>query len=118
MGFLDDLLGNGKDDRGWEATHQGMLKEIRYDDIVPVLGRPEKAKGGFRYWRGSLASLDEDYPSDEFFQISNKDYRGFGGRRGAPTLDGDTWFVYATSERAIRILAEEVGAMARDVKAV
>lgn len=123
MGFLDDLFSKGKDDRDWEATHRGLLKEISYDDIaailVPVLGKPAKAKnGGFQYWRGPLTALDEDYPADEFFQLSNKDYRGFGGRRGPPTLEGNTWFVYATSERAIRLLGNEVGALSSDVEKV
>lgn len=118
MGFFDDLL--GKKDRydGWDATHQGILRELSYDEIVSSLGNPQKAKGGFVYWRGPLTDLDPDYPEGEYYQLSNKDFRGFGDAAKAPKLDRTNWFALATSGKAIRLLANEVGGLVRSIEPV
>jgi len=118
MGFLDNLLGKGTQHDDWEVTHQGILRELSYDEIVSQLGRPKKAKGGFVYWRGPLTSLDPDYPEGEHFQLSNKDFRGFGDAAKAPKLDRENWFALATSEKAIRLLSDEVGGLARNIEPV
>lgn len=117
MGFFDTLLGKKTRHDDWAVTHQGILRELTYDEIVDTLGRPQKAKGGFVYWRGPLSDLDPDYPEDEYFQLSNKDFRGFGGAK-KPKLDSDYWFALATSERAIRMLADDVGGLARNIQEV
>jgi len=52
MGFIDSLLGKKPSDSGWTPTHRAIIKELSYDEIVSALGRPQKAQGGFVYWRG------------------------------------------------------------------
>ena len=118
MGFLDSLFGKSTQHDGWVATHQGVYKDLSYDEIVATLGRPQRAKGGYVYWRGPLSGVVPEYPDDEYYQLSNKDFRGFGDGRKAPALDRDSWFVLATSDRAIRLLGAELGAMTRNVEAV
>lgn len=116
MGFLDNLLGKSTQHDAWDATHQGLIKEVTYDELVSTLGRPQKAKGGFVFWRGPLTSLDPDYPEGEYFQLSNKDFRGFGDGAKAPSTDRETWFALATSAQAIKILSNEVGGLARSIQ--
>ena len=118
MGFLDSLLGKGSRHDNWEVKYQGILRDLSYDEIVATLGRPQKAKGGFVYWRGPLNELDPDYSEDDYFQLSNKDFRGFGDAAKAPQIHRENWFVLATSERAIRLLSNEVGGLARDIESV
>lgn len=118
MGFLDGILGKTVRHDDWTVTHQAQLRELTYDEIVEALGRPQKAKGGFVYWRGPLSDIDPDYPDDEYYQLSNKDFRGFGDAAKSPKLDREYWFVLATSERTIRTLARDVGGIPRNVESV
>lgn len=117
MSFLDKLLGKKKEYKDWNATTRGVLHDISYNEIESSLGRPVRAQGGFVFWRGPLNGLDPDYPSDEYFQISNKDFR-FGTAAKKPPTDTEKWFIYATSDKTIRIVANELGALARDIEAV
>ena len=118
MGFLDNLLGKKAHHNDWEVTHQGILRDLSYADITAVLGNPQKAKGRFVYWRGPLTDLDPDYPEGDYFQLSNKDFRGFGDAAKEPKIDRENWFVLATSENAIRLVSNEVGGLARDIESV
>lgn len=118
MGFFDQLIGKKDRHDNWDVTHQGILRELTYDEIEATLGRPKKAKGGFVYWRGPLSDLDPDYPEGQYYQLSNKDFRGFGDANKAPKLDRENWFVLANSEKAIRLLSNEVGGLARNIEAV
>jgi len=81
------------------------------------LGEPSSSNDGFTYWSGSLSDLDEDLDGGECFQISNKDPGGSIANR-RPSISRDEWFVVATSESAIRILASEMGCIARGIKKV
>lgn len=118
MGFLDNFLGKRSRHDDWTATHQGIYKEISYDDIVAELGGPQRAKGGYVYWRGPLSDIDPEYPDDEYYQLSNKDFRAFGGGSKTATIDRDKWFVLGSSEHAIQLLGAELGALTRDVSKV
>ena len=118
MSFLDGILGKKAADNGWTPTHRAILRELTYDEIVSALGRPQKAKGGFVYWRGPLSSIDPDYPEDQHFQLSNKDFRGFGDGAKKPKLDREYWFLMTSSERGIRMVAGDVGGLARDIEAL
>lgn len=118
MSFLDNILGKKTRNDEWDVKCQGVLKDLSFDEIQNTLGRPQKAKGGFVYWRGPITDLDPDYPEGEYFQLSNKDFRGFGDAAKAPSTDRETWFVLATSERAIRLLSNEVGGLARNIQEV
>jgi len=117
MNFLDKLFGKDKKDDDWTVTHRGMIREVTYDEIVAKLGRPCKGKGGCVFWRGPLTMVDPEYPDDEFFQLSNKDYRTFGGSKKT-TIDGEVWFAYATSDSTIRLIANEVDGLARGIEDV
>lgn len=119
MGLFDNLLGKKDSHDGWEPTHRGLLKEVTYDEIVETLGRPSKAhQGRYVFWRGPLSSLDPDHDEGEYFEVSNKDFRGFGSPAKKASVDRENWFVLATSSRAIRTLADEVGGLARNIEAV
>jgi len=101
----------------WKVTHRGMLKDITYDEIVSVLGRPTKAKGDFVFWRGPITDLDEDLP-EGYYQLSNKDFRTFGDVVNKPSLTRTSWFVLASSPTAIKLLANELGALVRNVESI
>lgn len=117
MGFLDSLL--GKTARAaWKPTHRAILKELTYDEIVSALGRPTKATGGFVYWTGPLSKLDPDYPEDAHYQISNKDFRGFGDAAKKPKIDRENWFLVTDDSRAIQLVAGEVGGLARNIETI
>lgn len=116
MGIFDSFFGKKQNDDRWGARFKGRIQEISYDDIVSVLGNPKKAKGGFIYWRGPLADIDEDLSSDEFFQLSNKDFRF--SESAKPRTDRTEWFVLATSVRAIKILSDNLGGLTRNIEPV
>lgn len=115
MGFLDSFL---KKETPWTPSHRAILKDLTYDEILRTLGRPTKAAGGFIYWRGDLESLDEDYPEDVYFQVSNKDFRGFGSPSKKPRVDRDDWFLLTSDVDAIRLVANELGGMPRNIEAI
>jgi len=94
-----------------------MIKQLSYEEIVAQLGRPNKSKGGYVYWRGTFDELDPDYP-EASFQISNKDYRGFGDAAKKPRTDRENWFVVTNHSGGVRLLADELGGLARNVEPV
>ena len=113
MSFIGKFLGK-KSDASWSPTHRGIVMDVEYSEIVNELGRPTKSKGGFVFWRGELTDLDPDYPEGHY-QISNYDYRRDDGQP-ARTERRNRWFVIATSPRAIRLVADEVGGLARNIE--
>ena len=115
MGIFDGFLGKRPSYDNWLASHKGMIKEVTYDELVAELGRPTKAKSGHVYWRGPLTDLDPDHPEDQYYQLSNKNYR-YGSPDKTPSTNITTWYVLATSEKAIRLLAHEVGGLARNIE--
>lgn len=117
MKFLDRLLGGKPKYNDWTPTHRGIVYEISYDDIVSQLGKPNKAEGGFVYWRGPLAEIDPGLPENDFFQISNLDYRVRRESARAST-DRTDWFIVASSLRAVRILSSELNALARHIETI
>lgn len=117
MGFLDSLLGKEKRST-WKPTHRAILKDLTYDEISQCLGSPKKATGGFVYWTGSMTSLDPDYPEDAHYQISNKDFRGFGDAAKKPKIDRENWFLVTDDESSIRLVSDEVGGLARNIEAI
>jgi len=118
MGFIDSLLGKKPSDSGWTPTHRAIIKELSYDEIVSALGRPQKAQGGFVYWRGEVSSMDPDYPDGVCYQLSNKDYRGFGDAAKKPRIDREQWFLITSDSVAIRLVAGEVGGLARNIETI
>lgn len=116
MGIFDSFL--KKEDVQWTPTHRAILKDLTYDEIVSTLGSPIKAKGGFVYWRAELDSLDEDYPEGVYFQVSNKDFRGFGDAAKKPKIDRDNWFILTSDSDAIRLVANELGGMPRNIESI
>lgn len=118
MGFFDDLFGKKRSGE-FEPQAKGMLTDIGHDEIEAVLGSGTRAKGGFMYWRGSLADIDPDYDESQCFQLSNKDYRGYAEAAKRPTLEQrERWFVVATSTQTIKVLGRELGAMVKNVESV
>lgn len=117
MGFLDSLFGKSAR-AAWKPTHRAILKELTYDEIVAALGRPTKATGGFVYWTGPLNKLDPDYPEDVHYQISNKDFRGFGDAAKKPKIDRENWFLVTDDSRAIQPVADEVGGLVRNIETI
>jgi len=115
MGIFDSFF---KKEAQWAPSHRAILKDLTHGEIVACLGRPTKGKGGFVYWRGSLDSLDEDYPDDVYFQLSNKDFRGFADAAKKPKIDRDNWFLLTSDEPAIRLVANELGGMPRNIEAI
>jgi hypothetical protein len=116
MGFLDSLF--GKKDAPWTPSHRAILKDLTYDEIVSVLGRPTKAAGGFVYWRGELDSLDEDYPEGVFYQLSNKDFRGLGDAAKKPRIDRENWFLLTSDPSAVQMVANELDGMPRNIEVI
>jgi hypothetical protein len=114
MGLLDKLFKKDELHDDWKPAFQGILADLSYDDIVTGLGPSQKAKDGYVYWRGPTSMLDSDFSDDQFFQLSNKNLSGFGKPRKLDAEEGD-WYVLATSEKAIRQLANELGCVAREV---
>lgn len=117
MGFLDSILGRSKE-VDWKPTHRGLLKEVSFDELINNLGSPKKAQGGFVYWRGSLDELDPDYDENVYYQISNKDFRGFGSAGKRPSTNRETWFILTNDGGSIRLVADEVGALARGIEKI
>lgn len=115
MGLFDSFV---KKEPEWTPSHRAILKDLTYDEIVSALGRPIKAAGGFVYWRGELESLDEDYPEDVYFQLSNKDFRGFGSASKKPSTSRDSWFILTSDLEAVRLVANELGGMPRNIEAI
>ena len=119
MGFADRLLGKSRHDN-WTVAYRGILTEVTYSDIVMQLGRPTKGAGGYVFWRMPLSQVDPGLSEDESIELSNRDWRPFaqGAGKKTPSLDGERWFVLATSARAIGELADELNAMCRDITPV
>ncbi|MHC4434246.1 MAG: hypothetical protein ACYTBS_20575 [Planctomycetota bacterium] len=117
MKFLDSLMGK-TNEAGWNPSHRAILRDLSYDEIVSVLGRPKKAKGGYVYWRGEVETLDPDYPEGVYYQISNKDFRGFGDAAKKPKIDREKWFLIVSDGVAIRLITYEVGGLARNIEEV
>lgn len=115
MGLLDKLFNKDPSYDDWSPAFRGVLVDLTYDDLVDGLGSSTKAKDGFVYWRGPMSKVDPDLPKDEYFQVSNQGF-GFGKPR---SLDSDSgnWYVLATSEKAIRQIASELGCVVRGVEA-
>jgi hypothetical protein len=113
MSFIGKLLGK-KSDAAWTPTHRGAVIDISYEEIQTALGRGTKSKGGFVFWRGELTDLDPDYPEGHY-QLSNYDDRR-GEGQNARVERRNRWYVVATSARAIRLVADEVGGLARNIE--
>lgn len=118
MGFFDGLFGK-KNSCEFEPHAKGMLLDITHEEIETVLGAGSRAEGGFMFWRGSLAAVDPEYDESQCFQLSNKDYRGYGEAAKRPTLSGrERWFVVASSTQTIKSLARELGASLKGLESI
>jgi len=116
MGFLDDLFRKAKRDH-WHPTHRATINYVTFDEIRNALGRPTKSKDGFTFWTGSMDTIDPDYLEDEFYQLSNYNWR-FGTDQTPKLENREQWYIYATSPQSIRQIADEVGGMARNIEEV
>lgn len=116
MSFLDNLFGKAQDDN-WTPTHRATINDVSLEDIRSTLGRPRKAKGGFTFWTGSMDTVDPDYPDDQYFQLSNYDWRR--GEDQKPKADGrEQWYLYTSSAHSIRQIADDVGGMPRNIEEI
>lgn len=78
---------------------------------------PKKAKGGFVFWAGPMDAIDPIYDEDQYFQLSNFDWRR--GEDQKPKVEGrEQWYVYGTSARSIRQIADEAGGMIRNIEEI
>lgn len=115
MGVLD-FLSKRDSSGGWDPKFKGVLKDVSYEEIVSVLGRPKKAQGQYIYWRGDSSDIDED--SEGMFQVSNKDWRGYGYPAKKPSKNVETWFIVSTSISAMKVIADELGSGLKNVEEV
>lgn len=117
MKFLDKLFGGKPKCNDWTPTHRGIVYEISYDDIVSLLGKPNKSEGGFVYWRGPLTEIDPDLSEGDFFQISNLDYR-IKRELARASIDRNNWFIITNSPRSIKIISGELNGLAKDIEKI
>ena len=129
MGFFDSILGNkNKTKEKWTPMYRGVVQNVDYSEIELELGGHTTSEDGFIYWSGSLSELDEDLPSNEFFQLSNKDPGGGIRGRYSTRLDKsnnsipepgrDKWFVVATSAAAIESVGRVLGGITRSIESL
>ena len=115
MSFLDKIFSKDDELPNWTPTHRATINDVSFDELRTTLGSGKKSTDNFTFWSGRLSDLDPDYPEDEYFQLSNLDWR-FGKDQKPRVTNREQWYLYATSRKGIRQVADEVGGLPRDIK--
>jgi hypothetical protein len=116
MSFFDKIFSRDTLPK-WTPAYRAHIDDLSCEEISSSLGKGKKTKDGFTFWTGRMSDLDPDYPEDEYFQLSNFDWR-FGKDQKPRASGRNQWCLYASSRRSIRQVVGEAGGIARNIEEI